>query len=161
MCEMNAITPEAVVTLLMLDSGSSCNVQVQMLFVEDGVTQGGHKKFTLIISDGVHLLGCGVAPPLFHLFEGNYVTKHTIVTINQVVVSDIGSCSIVIILDMVPFSQHEKVIGDPTFGSNDKKPAMSSAVAEHHPVNLICARDIKMFLWNEETMQMRSWQQRP
>jgi hypothetical protein len=117
---MNEITPEAVATLLMLDSGSLCNEQVQVFSMEEGVTQGGLKKFMLIISDGVCLLGCGVAPPLFHLFEGNDVTKHTIVTINQVAVPDIGGCSMVIILNMVHVSHHEKVIGDPTFGSNDK-----------------------------------------
>jgi hypothetical protein len=114
-----------------------------VLSVEECVTQGGRKKLTLTISDGVRSLSCGVAPLLFNLFEGNDITINTIVAINQVVVSDIGGCSMVIILDMVPVCQHEKVIGDPTFSSNDKKHAMSSGVAERCPVNLICARDIR------------------
>jgi hypothetical protein len=79
---MNSITPEAVATLLTpLDNGRLCNAQV-----------------TLTISDGVRSLSCGVAPLLFKLFEENDITKNTIVTINQAVVSDIGGCSTVIIL---------------------------------------------------------------
>jgi hypothetical protein len=143
MSASDEITPKGVLTLLTLHSGSPCNVQVQVLSVEEGLAQGVHKKFTLIISDGVCLLGCGVAPPLFHLIEdgvcllgcgvapplfhlieGNAVTKHTIVTINQVVLSDISSCNKVIILDIVPVSQQEQVVGDPTFGINDKKHTM-------------------------------------
>jgi len=96
---MNSITPEAVATLLTpLDNGRLCNAQVQVLSVEEGVTQGGQKKVTLTISDGVRSLSCGVAPLLFKLFKENDITKNTIVTINQAVVSDIGGCSTVIII---------------------------------------------------------------
>ena len=141
---MNSITPEAVATLLTpLDNGSLCNAQVQVLSVEEGVTQGGRKKVTLTISDGVRSLSCGVVPLLFKLFEENDITKNTIVAIKQAVVSDVGGCGTVIILDMALVCQHEKVIGDPTFNSKEKKHALSSGGAEHHPVNLICARDIK------------------
>jgi len=42
---MNSRTPEAVATLLTpLDNGSLCNVQVQVLSVEEGVTQGGRNS---------------------------------------------------------------------------------------------------------------------
>ena len=63
MSASDEIILKGVLTLLTLHSGSPCNVQVQVLSVEEGLAQGVHKKFTLIISDGVCLLGCGVAPP--------------------------------------------------------------------------------------------------
>jgi hypothetical protein len=139
------ITPEAVLKLLSPDMESSCNVLVQVISLEEGSAQGGCKKVSLTISDGVHLLKCGVLPQLFHLIDSKAVSMYSIIQINQVVLSEICHRKMVLITDMHHVSQLDFVIGEPCFKSNDNKRTFASSFpdADRHPAKLICARDVK------------------
>ncbi len=82
-----------------------CNVQVQVISVEESYAQGGCKKIMLTISDGVRLLRCGVLPNLFHLIKSKTVSMYSIVRINQVLLSEICRLNMVLFTDMDPVSQ--------------------------------------------------------
>jgi hypothetical protein len=140
-CFSDIITPSDVTALLRDELSSSCNVQV--IGVEEGSTPSGHTKYTLTISDSVHCCDCIVVPNLWHLLSCKLGAMFTIVSINQVLVTE-TSCSLKhAVMDMVPVTHCCNVIGAPKYLWSVIKRNLSPSSSHREPPNkLICASDI-------------------
>lgn len=113
MPNLDSITPKVAAPLLAGALHESCNVQVTEV-LEDCSPSGG-KKHNINISNGLDQLDCFVSPQLFYMLESKALDQYTIVSIHCASVSETCWHAMVVLVNMVPVSEHKSVIGDPQY----------------------------------------------
>jgi hypothetical protein len=86
---------------------------------------------SIIISDGIYIQDCFVAPQLFHLSESRAV-EQCIVSIHHATVTDMCRHAKVVLVEMVPVSQHNNAIGEPRSSIPESKQKCSHSFTEAH-----------------------------
>jgi len=100
-----------IAVIILLSGAYHDSYHVQVISVVEGCSSSGGKKYKVIISDGVDILDCFVAPQMFHLFVSKAKDQYNIVSIHCASVTEMCGHTKVVLVDIRAVSKHSTVVG--------------------------------------------------
>jgi hypothetical protein len=100
---------------------------------------------TFTISDGTHCLDCCVVPMLSNLFITGAVKRYSVVGIRKITMTEISGLTKFMVVDMVPLSLCNDVVGEPAYLKMNCKRQLSPSSSDNFriPSKQLCADDVQ------------------
>ena len=91
----------------------------------------GIAKYTITISNGTHCLDCCVVPMLSNLFITGAVKRYSVVGIRKITMTEISGLTKFMVVDMLPLSLCNDVVGEPAYLKMDCKRQLSPSSSDN------------------------------